>query len=95
MVNRVISEEVPVSSLTSERFYRPELDVLRFGAFFMVLLSHWIPLENDSFLALIALRRYFTFGVPVFFALSSYLITELLLRGKRQTGSLNVIMQES
>ena len=89
-MNHVISEEVPVSSATSERFYRPELDILRFGAFFMVFLSHWIPLKNDSAHALIALRMSFAFGVPVFFALSSYLITELLQREKRQTGSPNL-----
>jgi len=90
IVNQVIYEEVPVSSPTSQRFYRPELDVLRFGAFFMVFLSHGISLKNDAPHALIALRSCFAFGVPVFFALSSYLITELLLREKRQTASLNL-----
>jgi peptidoglycan/LPS O-acetylase OafA/YrhL len=90
IVSQIVSEEVLVSSPTSERFYRSELDVLRFGAFFMVFLSHWIPLKNDSSHALIALRMCFAFGVSVFFALSSYLITELLQREKRQTGSLNL-----
>jgi peptidoglycan/LPS O-acetylase OafA/YrhL len=72
------------------RFYRPELDVLRFFAFFLVFLSHTIPLKGDSPRWLVALRMAGAFGVPVFFCLSAYLITELLFREKAAVGSINI-----
>jgi peptidoglycan/LPS O-acetylase OafA/YrhL len=66
------------------RFYRPELDALRFGAFALVFLAHAMP---DPASLPPALRRLCAglseglgFGVDLFFVLSSYLITELLLR---------------
>ena len=74
----------------AERFYRPELDALRFGAFFLVFLSHWIPLKENSPHYLVALRSSCAFGVPIFFGLSSFLITELLLREKASRGYINL-----
>jgi len=89
---------------TGERFYRPELDVLRFfaflGVFFyhlkprsippellrytvMPLLSTLVRLGNDALGA-------GSFGVDLFFVLSSYLITELLVREKAKRGFLDV-----
>ena len=78
------------------RFYRPELDSLRFLAFFMVFASHlvfWQPGRSmldgwGSFGA--ALLASGGFGVDLFFVLSAYLITELLLREKAHTGALDV-----
>ncbi|MGA9564520.1 MAG: acyltransferase, partial [Candidatus Korobacteraceae bacterium] len=85
---------------STARFYHPELDVLRFFAFLMVFLHHafphdpafWTKLGVPSFLARIVAGIGATgaFGVSVFFVLSSYLITELLLREKELMGTLDV-----
>ena len=64
------------------RFYRPELDVLRFLAFTMVFLDHALPYDGvfaDGRL-LGSFRYAGGFGVCVFFMLSSFLITDLLER---------------
>ena len=84
----------------SARFYHPELDVLRFFAFLMVFLHHafphdsafWTGLGVPSLLALImaGIGATGAFGVSLFFVLSSYLITELLLREKDITGALDI-----
>jgi peptidoglycan/LPS O-acetylase OafA/YrhL len=89
------------SGTASKRYvYRPELDVLRFVAFSGVFLFHTVDYPLDFYLqhhvprilaevsrAAIASGKY---GVDLFFALSSYLITDLLIREKEQFGSLNV-----
>ncbi|MEO5923521.1 MAG: acyltransferase [Bryobacteraceae bacterium] len=78
----------------SNRFHRPELDVLRFGAFFMVFLHHALPHASAEYTTggaiFAAVARSGALGVDLFFALSSYLITELLLREHRATGGLNI-----
>lgn len=80
-------------------FYRPELDVLRFFAFFAVFLFHFShPVEfyvahgiPRAFASTInGLMQGGVFGVDLFFVLSAYLITELLLREKSECGSLDV-----
>jgi peptidoglycan/LPS O-acetylase OafA/YrhL len=80
-------------------FYRPELDVLRFFAFFAVFLYHFSrPTELyvqhgvPRFMAALGngLMQGGVFGVDLFFVLSAYLITELLLREKDECGSLDV-----
>jgi peptidoglycan/LPS O-acetylase OafA/YrhL len=85
---------------STARFYHPELDVLRFFAFLMVFLHHafphnpgfWTKLGVPDFLARVVAGIGATgaFGVSVFFVLSSYLITELLLREKDLMGTLDV-----
>src|SRR5260370_16595873 len=73
------------------RYYRPELDALRFFAFLCVFCFH-----RMDFVALDASRNPWlfnfstagAFGVPVFFLLSAFLITELLGRGRGATGPL-------
>ena len=85
---------------SSASLYRPELDVLRFFSFLAVfclhtltypisyLTSHGIPLfDAKIFTALISSGR---FGVDMFFLLSAYLITDLLLREKDAFGFLHV-----
>ena len=83
----------------SDRFYRPELDALRFLAFLAVFLHHTLPsfelsrhggrlvsilwLEN-------LLRDAGSSGVCLFFLLSAYLITELLEKERERTGTVNV-----
>lgn len=68
----------------AKRFYRPELDVLRFFAFFAVLLHHG-P-DGGNFLSLV--RAAGGFGLSMFFLLSGYLITELLCREREQTNTI-------
>jgi peptidoglycan/LPS O-acetylase OafA/YrhL len=84
----------------ASRFYHPELDALRFLAFLMVFLHHgfphqpefWTKLAVPSVIArvLADIGATGAFGVSLFFVLSAYLITELLLREKEQVGSLDV-----
>ncbi|MGH7932033.1 MAG: acyltransferase family protein [Candidatus Binataceae bacterium] len=70
----------------ASRFYVPELDSLRFFAFLSVFVCHlFAVLGSPLFLSNIG-----TFGVDLFFTLSAYLITELLMREKEQFGKLNV-----
>lgn len=91
---------VPAQTTAGKRsFYRPELDVLRFFAFLAVFLFHFnhtvdfyvqhgIP--RAIALPVTSLIEGGVFGVDLFFVLSAYLITELLLREKDVCGSLNV-----
>src|SRR3569833_1019359 len=70
------------------RFYQPELDGLRFFAFFAVFLSHTLPSTETYYYArhiphwigesLVAIREAGSWGVELFFCLSAYLITQLL-----------------
>jgi peptidoglycan/LPS O-acetylase OafA/YrhL len=81
-------------------FYRPELDIVRFFAFLAVFAYHTLyfragPAPGSHipawFVAIqAALARGGAFGVDLFFVLSAYLITELLLREKRQDGTLDI-----
>jgi peptidoglycan/LPS O-acetylase OafA/YrhL len=90
--------EAPSSSISTTRFYRPELDVLRFAAFFMVLLSHTMPNGLALYgtwssspvvrFALDRVRATSIYGLPLFFCLSAYLIASLLLRERDLTGTI-------
>lgn len=73
-----------------QSFYHPELDILRFFAFFAVFVHHGLP-RNAAFYIdaglsptatqwLLAAKSAGAFGVDLFFALSAFLITELLRR---------------
>jgi len=85
---------------TQDGFYRPELDILRLGAFLLVFLDHALPHAGADYLAagvpkqaaslLAGIARAGALGVDLFFALSAYLITELLLRERRTRGSIDV-----
>lgn len=92
---------VPAQTIVEKKrsFYRPELDVLRFFAFLAVFLYHFNhPAEFYAqhgiprAIAVIAnsLFEGGVSGVDLFFVLSAYLITELLLREKEECGSLDV-----
>jgi peptidoglycan/LPS O-acetylase OafA/YrhL len=82
------------------RFHRPELDLLRLAAFLLVFFHHALPQSSRPYLQggfalfpaelLAAMARTGGAGVDLFFALSAYLITELLLREQRATGSVDV-----
>jgi len=82
-----------------ERFYRPELDVLRFFAFLAVFLTHGLPgfvVTRHSGAAAwaaqieISIKGIGRYGVCLFFVLSAYLITELLCREKLSTQTIHV-----
>jgi peptidoglycan/LPS O-acetylase OafA/YrhL len=82
-------------------FYRPELDALRFFAFLGVFAVHLLNYPVDSLPArhvprpvatvLLGVVHGGSYGVDLFFVLSAYLITELLLREKQLTGQLHVV----
>lgn len=74
--------------LNAEGFYRPELDVLRLCAFLLVFSSHLIGAHPSRLLA--PIRGGGAYGVSVFFALSAYLITNLLCREKETTGHIDL-----
>jgi peptidoglycan/LPS O-acetylase OafA/YrhL len=69
------------AAAVTPRFYRPELDAVRFFAFVAVLLHHG-P-QGQHFLWTLSAAG--GFGLSMFFLLSAYLITELLLREREQT----------
>ena len=75
--------------MLSKRFYRPELDVVRFLAFLAVFLHHTLPLQPNG-TWVVSFTMACGFGLCVFFALSAYLITTLLLRERAQTGTVDL-----
>jgi peptidoglycan/LPS O-acetylase OafA/YrhL len=81
----MISQETRRTTQTaSTRFYRPELDALRFFAFLAVLVHH-----GPSSTGIFNLASHAGgFGLSMFFLLSAYLITELLFREREQTGTI-------
>jgi peptidoglycan/LPS O-acetylase OafA/YrhL len=80
------------------RFYRPELDGLRFYAFLGVFFCHAFPVDGAFYRDLHlpmselwgALVRSGAAGVDVFFALSAFLITSLLLREREETSRISL-----
>ncbi len=82
------------------RFYQPELDALRFFAFFGVFVFHAAP-RTMGFYASAGAPRWLgnlsiatfgsgAYGVDLFFALSAYLITSLLLRERASLGAVDL-----
>jgi peptidoglycan/LPS O-acetylase OafA/YrhL len=95
----ILATDAP-ARLDGRRFYHPELDILRFFAFFLVFLHHAVPhdpafwtrygVPNAVAQVIGGVGALGAFGVDVFFALSAYLITELLLREKTLIGDLDL-----
>ena len=87
----------PQAAHTS-RFYRPELDVLRFAAFLLVLMRHGVEVNRVGFLAHHPAIAAFvnqvqgagSYGLSLFFFLSSFLITTLLLLERNKTGTISL-----
>jgi peptidoglycan/LPS O-acetylase OafA/YrhL len=87
---------VPVS-----RYYRPELDVLRFLAYLLVFFNHTLPTKTHpsvfvdhflrglapAFYGSLAVTRY---GLSLFFTLSAFLICELLIREREIAGTVGI-----
>jgi len=84
----------------AQRFYRPELDALRFFAFLAVYVCHSIPNslvavgtsgnEGIGIAFLAAIKDAGNFGVCLFFLLSAFLITELLRREDEAYGPIDI-----
>ena len=85
----------------AQRFYRPKLDQLRFVAFSFVFCRHLLPANTEAYTSLgfshslsqyilVPLVRAGGHGVDLFFVLSAFLITELLLRECDATGMVRV-----
>src|SRR5260370_9924523 len=78
------------------RFYRPELDCLRFFAFFAVFIHHTLSADPNYYAArhapfgglIASAASAGRFAVDLFFLLSAYLITELLPREQAPFGKL-------
>ena len=100
-MSTVVATHPPVAAtIHAARFYRPELDALRFFAFFGVFAFHAAPRALPFYDAagaprwlshlLISIFGAGAYGVDLFFALSAFLITSLLLRERTATGTLDL-----
>jgi peptidoglycan/LPS O-acetylase OafA/YrhL len=77
----------------SSAAYRPELDALRFFTFLCVFCFHRMDyVGTDPIRDRWGFRigTIGAFGVPVFFLLSAFLITDLLLRERERTGRVHI-----
>jgi peptidoglycan/LPS O-acetylase OafA/YrhL len=91
----------PPPPSSGKRYYRAELDSLRFFAFLGVFIFHIAPRDPQLYLAhhfhpaflipwVCGVAGAGAFGVDLFFALSAYLITVLLLRERSARGHIDV-----
>ncbi len=95
---QALSEAPPAVEHAQHRFYQPELDGLRFYAFLGVFVYHTLPSEALFYRRLHlpmpvlwgAVAKSGAAGVDLFFALSAFLITSLLLRERRETGGISL-----
>jgi len=73
---------------TKPRFYLPELDGLRFIAFLLVFIHNAPSISTSKIWT--AFHEYGWIGVDLFFCLSGFLITKLLVAEREQTGDINI-----
>ncbi len=71
-----------------KNFYIPELDGLRFFAFLLIFFHNADPVLSNSFLRKVS--EYGWIGVDLFFCLSAYLITRLLVIEYQSTNQINI-----
>lgn len=88
-------EKNAYSQINERPVYRPELDALRFFAFFAVFLHHSFLVSEGLATAhslrtsiLVHLQQAFGFGLSLFFFLSAFLITSLLQLEKERSGTI-------
>jgi peptidoglycan/LPS O-acetylase OafA/YrhL len=74
-----------------QTFYLPELDTLHFFAFLAVFLCHYALAGHPVGLLISGMTQVSGHGIDLFFALSAYLLTELMLREKEETGHVNLV----
>lgn len=94
----IVEHQKEPLAIAASCFYRPELDCLRFFAFFGVFICHTLSGDPNYYRArhvpfanLIASATFAgRYGVDLFFLLSAYLITELLLRERERFGTLDL-----
>lgn len=81
-------DKVCKDEIMRSRFYRPELDALRFVAFLAVFAHHAPNVSSRTAASAILIRYQLAgeLGMCLFFLLSAYLITELLLREYERNG---------
>lgn len=92
----------PNSPLQPERFYHPELDSIRLLLFVGVWVYHAVPRYESYYIArhipavcaslITDTIRAGSCSLDVFFVLSAFLITELILREKELQGTVNLKM---
>ncbi|QDU28152.1 O-acetyltransferase OatA [Anatilimnocola aggregata] len=99
-ISTTSSSPVPAQQQPT-KFYRPELDGLRFCCFLAVFIGHSFLISPQMFSGsgpmmaelgrwLVAIMNMGYVAVGAFFVLSSYLITELLLREHERTGRIDI-----
>ena len=84
--------------MAERSLYRPELDVLRFLAFFLVFVHHVMRLEAsdvgglDPLVArlVVSISQSFGFGMTLFFTLSAFIMTRLLREEEIATGRIRI-----
>ncbi|HEX2935293.1 MAG TPA: acyltransferase [Bacteroidales bacterium] len=76
-----------IKSKSTERIYFPELDGLRFLAFFMVFIVHHSLFSSIPFLSFLSANGWI--GVDLFFVLSAFLFTKLLIAEHEKTGTIS------
>src|SRR5580700_10426510 len=95
--DRAEMQEIEINRFSSKaiepqkRFYRPELDLLRLLAFALIFVHHATPASYiRSYPFLQRFSDACEAGLQLFFLLSAFLIAELLLREKEETGSIHL-----
>lgn len=101
-----LGSQAQVAAGPAKSYYRPQLDGLRFFAFLAVFFQHTFHADPDYYLQWSALKPLHLswvsakvvssltltggIGVDLFFALSSFLITGLLIREIQSTGTVHL-----
>src|SRR5687768_15548117 len=97
-----------MNSVSTQRIYFKNLDIIRFVAAYMVVVFHafygwkenygfpqWMTWADGSLTILGKLVNNavhnLSFGVEIFFLLSGFLITYLLLQEKQRTGNVDTV----
>ncbi len=96
--NTAVVPNMPARSLPQAgKIYFDNLDTIRFAAAAMVLLKHalspsfsYLPIQNTVWEKLLALISDGGAGVSIFFVLSGFLITWMLISEHEATGNVNV-----